>query len=177
MVAGTLQVFSTELRYRDAPQVSALIANPRRRASEPARYEFEVDGRHYGGTADTRVGLASLPVQYLAADPARNRPAPPPYPVAASLLLPLLFVLPFVWLLRKLVRDYRLVRDGRMTTAIVVGFGGVGEQASAGAIGYLVPVVYDFMDLQGRVVRGHSMISNAAPGNPGFRTASGLGAP
>jgi hypothetical protein len=67
-------------------------------------------------------------------------------------------------------RDYVLVRRGRLTIGIVVGYAG------NKAPGSLVTTFYDFLNAQGAVTRGHSILTNYTFQGPYYRTAVGSGA-
>ena len=97
----------------------------------------------------------------------RHPPVARPLPVLPALV----FDGAFLWLAWKLRRDYQLARNGRLTTAIVVGYGG-----SQGPARSLVTVFYDFLSGDGVVTRGHSIVSNYTLRSPYYQTAIGAGA-
>ena len=159
-------------RYEQAPTASAVIVNPKRRPADAVRYQFEVAGHEFHGVTNDKIGAAkTITVHYLDSNPANNRPVETPFPVSIALLLPLVFDVAFLWLVWKLRRDYVLVSRGRLTTGIVVGYGG----DTAPGIQSMVTTFYDFLDARGAVTRGHSILVNYTLRGPYYRTMSGWG--
>jgi hypothetical protein len=169
---ATLHRLLEDRRYDQAPTATAVIVNPRRRASDAVQYEFAVAGQVYQGATHDKIRAArTLPVHYLASNPTSNRPVETPIPVSIALLIPLLFDVVFLWLLRKLSRDHALARRGRLTTGIVVGYAG---NKAPGAQS-LVTIFYDFLNTRENVLRGRSIVANYTPQGPYYLTALGSG--
>jgi hypothetical protein len=61
--------------------------------------------------------------------------------------------------MRKLWRDYALIRRGRLTAGVLLGYVGNTNAPWRRADAY-----YDFMDDRGNVTRGHSMLGYAGFG-------------
>lgn len=170
---ATVHKLLEDHRYEQAPTATAAIVNPKRRASDAVRYQFEVAGQAFQGFTNERIGAArKITVHYLASNPASNRPVETPFPVSVALLPPVVFDAAFLWLVWKLRRDYVLVRRGWVTMGIVVGFSGNNK---APGLQSLVTTFYDFLDGQGTVTRGHSILAHYTGRGPYYQTAVGSG--
>ncbi len=169
---ATVHKLLEDRRYEQAPTATAVIINRKRRASDAVRYQFEVAGQDFQGVTNDNIRSAkTITVHYLASNPANNRPVETPFPVTIALLPPVVFGVPFLWLVWKLRRDYVLVRRGRLTIGIVVGYAG----NKAPGMQSMVTTFYDFLNTQGAVTRGHSILANYAFRGPYYRTAVGSG--
>jgi hypothetical protein len=169
---ATVHKLLEDRRYEQAPTATAAIVNPKRRASDAVRYQFEVAGQAFQGVTNDKTRAAkTITVHYLASNPASNRPVETPFPVTIALLPPVVFDVAFLWLVWKLRRDYVLVRRGRLTTGIVVGYAG----NKAPGVQSLVTTFYDFLNAQGAVTRGHSILPNYTVRGPYYQTAVGSG--
>ena len=107
-----------------------------------------------------------------AINPASNRPLETSLPLSVALLPPAVFDVAFLWLVWKLRRDYVLIRRGRLSMGIVVGFAGNNK---APGLQSLVTTFYDFLDAQGTVRRGHSILAHYTGRGPYCHTAVGSG--
>jgi hypothetical protein len=159
---ATVHKLLEDRRYEQAPTATAVIINSTRRASDAVRYRFEVAGQGFQGVTHDKIGAAkTITVHYLASNPGSNRPVETPFPVTMALLPPVVVDVLILWLVWKLRRDYVLVRRGRLTIGIVVGCAGT--------------TFYDFLNAQGAVTRGHSVLAANTRRGPYYRAVVGLG--
>lgn len=136
---------------------AAVLSTSRSHHGYSVRYEFQIDGRSYQGSADVPSRSATharksgeIEVSYLPSDPAVSRPAVQNLPILLGLIIPGLMDLSVVVLLWQLRGNFVLAKMGRLTTGIVVWITVYGTRGSR--------IYYDFMNDRGEVTRGYSSL-------------------